>query len=63
MKRLIQQNEAAQTNNDFLQTLKWKLENRYGIKLYSLLLVIQLIVCRYIHTKPELPKLFYNDQP
>lgn len=27
MKRLIQQNESAQTNNDLLQTLKWKLEN------------------------------------
>lgn len=35
MKQLIMQNEQQQINNDFVQTLKWKLENRYAKQVLS----------------------------
>lgn len=44
MKLLIQQNEGTQTNNEFLQTLKWKLENRYSSKLRAYSLLVQQFI-------------------
>lgn len=34
MKLIIKQNEEDQTNNDLVQTLKWKLENRQVISMF-----------------------------